>query len=116
MLGTIKRSSSGGPHLSHIRRDSTLRSTSFFCSTRQQDNFDCVRATKFEFERRFWIIFAIYAAGFSLSNVDHVRAITAKRTLAAGGADDERFRPLEEIGDDLARHLEDDGAAAAVYG
>ena len=83
MLGTIKRSSSGGPHLSHIRRDSTLRSTSFFCSTRQQDNFDCVRATKFEFERRFWIIFAIYAAGFSLSNVDHVRAITGLRHLIA---------------------------------
>jgi protein-S-isoprenylcysteine O-methyltransferase Ste14 len=40
-----------------------------------------VRATKFEFERRFWIITGIYAVGFSLSNFDHVRAITALRRL-----------------------------------
>jgi protein-S-isoprenylcysteine O-methyltransferase Ste14 len=42
-----------------------------------------VRATKFEFEKRFWIITGIYAVGFSLSNFDHVRAITALRHLIA---------------------------------
>jgi protein-S-isoprenylcysteine O-methyltransferase Ste14 len=42
-----------------------------------------VRATKFEFERRFWIIAAIYAAAFSLSSFDHVRVITALRHLIA---------------------------------
>ena len=42
-----------------------------------------MRATKFEFAWRFWIICAIYAAGFSLSNIDHVRAITGLRHLIA---------------------------------
>jgi len=35
-----------------------------------------VAATKFEFERRFWIISAIYVAGFTLSALDHVGFIT----------------------------------------
>jgi protein-S-isoprenylcysteine O-methyltransferase Ste14 len=42
-----------------------------------------VRATKFEFEKRFWIITAIYTVGFCLFNVDHVRAIVALRHLIA---------------------------------
>jgi protein-S-isoprenylcysteine O-methyltransferase Ste14 len=42
-----------------------------------------VRATKFEFERRFWIITVIYTVGFCLFNVDHVRAITGLRHLIA---------------------------------
>lgn len=42
-----------------------------------------MRATKFEFEQRFWIIAAIYAAGFCLFNVDHVRAVVGLRHLIA---------------------------------
>jgi protein-S-isoprenylcysteine O-methyltransferase Ste14 len=55
-----------------------------------------VRATKFEFERRFWIICAIYFAGFFLSVFDHTAFITALRHLIApsimpGSAGAERF-------------------------
>ena len=42
-----------------------------------------VRATRFEFEYRFWIILAIFVAGFSLSWVDHVSFIAAFRRLFA---------------------------------
>jgi hypothetical protein len=35
-----------------------------------------VRATKFEFEKRFWIICAIYFAGFFLSVFDHTRSLS----------------------------------------
>jgi protein-S-isoprenylcysteine O-methyltransferase Ste14 len=42
-----------------------------------------VRATKFEFEKRFWIISAIYLAGFFLSAVDHTTFIVALRHLIA---------------------------------
>jgi protein-S-isoprenylcysteine O-methyltransferase Ste14 len=35
-----------------------------------------VRATKFEFEQRFWIFVAIYFIGFCLFNFDHVSIIT----------------------------------------
>ena len=38
-----------------------------------------MRATKFEFEQRFFIIGAIYAIGFGLSAFDHVNAMTALR-------------------------------------
>lgn len=34
-----------------------------------------MRATKFEFEHRFWIIAAIYFAGFALSGIDHTSFI-----------------------------------------
>jgi protein-S-isoprenylcysteine O-methyltransferase Ste14 len=44
---------------------------------------DGVRATKFEFENRFWIICSIYAAGFALSAVDHTPFIVALRQLIA---------------------------------
>ena len=40
-----------------------------------------VQATKFEFERRFWIICAFYFTGFSLSLFDHVGFITWLRGL-----------------------------------
>jgi hypothetical protein len=41
-----------------------------------------VRATKFEFEKRFWIICAIYFAGFSCG-FDHTPFIAALRHLIA---------------------------------
>jgi len=42
-----------------------------------------VRATRFEFEKRFWIICAIYFTGFCLSAFDHVPCIVALRHLIA---------------------------------
>lgn len=42
-----------------------------------------MRATKFEFAKRFWIICAIYAVGFSLSSIDHTSFATAVRRLVA---------------------------------
>jgi protein-S-isoprenylcysteine O-methyltransferase Ste14 len=42
-----------------------------------------VRATKFEFEKRFWIIMAIFFAAFALSVVDHTPFIVALRRLIA---------------------------------
>jgi protein-S-isoprenylcysteine O-methyltransferase Ste14 len=42
-----------------------------------------MRATKFEFEQRFWIICAIYATGFSLSAIDHTSFIVWLRDLVA---------------------------------
>jgi len=55
-----------------------------------------MRATKFEFEHRFWIICAIYLIGFCLSKVDHVSFITALRhwiapSIAGGTAKAETF-------------------------
>lgn len=38
-----------------------------------------MRATKFEFEKRFWIFLVIYAVAFFLTNVDHVPMIVALR-------------------------------------
>jgi len=42
-----------------------------------------VRATRFEFEKRFWIICAIYFIGFSVFAFDHVSFIAALRHLIA---------------------------------
>ena len=42
-----------------------------------------MRATKFEFEKRFWIISAIYFAAFFPSALDHVPFIVALRHLIA---------------------------------
>ena len=42
-----------------------------------------VGATKFEFEKRFWIICAIYFVGFFLSVFDHTSFIAALRQLIA---------------------------------
>ena len=42
-----------------------------------------MRATKFEFEKRFWIIMTIYFAGFMLSAVDHESLIVWLRHLIA---------------------------------
>jgi protein-S-isoprenylcysteine O-methyltransferase Ste14 len=42
-----------------------------------------VRVTKFEFEKRFWIISAIYFVAFFLSAFDHVPFIVALRHLIA---------------------------------
>ncbi|PYK23281.1 MAG: hypothetical protein DME59_17430 [Verrucomicrobia bacterium] len=55
-----------------------------------------MRATRFEFEKRFWIICAIYFAGFFLSVFDHTPFIAALRhliapSITAGSADAERF-------------------------
>ena len=40
-----------------------------------------MRATRFEFEKRFWIFCAIYFIGFSLSAFDHLSFIAALRHL-----------------------------------
>jgi protein-S-isoprenylcysteine O-methyltransferase Ste14 len=40
-----------------------------------------VRATRFEFEQRFWIIALIYFIGFALSGVDHMLFIPTVRHL-----------------------------------
>jgi protein-S-isoprenylcysteine O-methyltransferase Ste14 len=55
-----------------------------------------VHASKFEFEKRFWIICAIFLAGFCLSAFDHTSFIVALRHLIApsmipGSAEAERF-------------------------
>ena len=55
-----------------------------------------MRATRFEFEKRFWIICAIYFLGFSLSVFDHTLFIVALRhlvaaSMASGSVDAERF-------------------------
>jgi protein-S-isoprenylcysteine O-methyltransferase Ste14 len=42
-----------------------------------------VRATRLEFEQRFWIIAVIYFIGFALSGVDHTPFISALRHLIA---------------------------------
>ena len=42
-----------------------------------------MRATRFEFEKRFWIICAIYFAGFFLSVFDHTAFIVALQHLIA---------------------------------
>jgi protein-S-isoprenylcysteine O-methyltransferase Ste14 len=42
-----------------------------------------VRATKFEFEHRFWIITAIYFTGFALSGNDHTTFVVWLRHLIA---------------------------------
>ena len=55
-----------------------------------------MRATKFEFEKRFWIICAIYFVGFFLSVFDHTPFIVALRhsivpSIARGTVDSDRF-------------------------
>ncbi len=45
-----------------------------------------MQATKFEFERRFWIIAAFYAVGFWLFQFDPVSAFVAMRRLLASSA------------------------------
>lgn len=57
---------------------------------------DGVRATKFEFENRFWIICTAYAIGFALSAIDHIPFIVAVRhliapSIARDSAEAERF-------------------------
>ena len=56
-----------------------------------------MRATKFEFERRFWIIFAIYAVGFWFAYFDHVSSITGLRhwvapSIVQGSPEAENFK------------------------
>jgi hypothetical protein len=46
-------------------------------------NFASMAATKFEFEKRFWIICAIYLVAFLLSVFDHTPFIVALRHLIA---------------------------------
>src|SRR5690242_4552047 len=40
-----------------------------------------MRATQFEFERRFWFICAIYFIAFSLSRIDHTGFVAGLRTV-----------------------------------
>ena len=61
-----------------------------------------MRATKFEFEKRFWIICTIYFAGFFLSVFDHVSFIAALRHLIApsvipGSAEASRVCPNSNL-------------------
>jgi protein-S-isoprenylcysteine O-methyltransferase Ste14 len=55
-----------------------------------------MRATKFEFQHRFWIIMAIYFIGFALSGTDHTSFIVSVRhfiapSIARGSAEAEVF-------------------------
>jgi protein-S-isoprenylcysteine O-methyltransferase Ste14 len=55
-----------------------------------------VRATKFEFEHRFWIIMAIYLVGFALTGTDHTSFVVWLRhwivpSAARGSAEAEMF-------------------------
>jgi protein-S-isoprenylcysteine O-methyltransferase Ste14 len=55
-----------------------------------------MRATKFEFEHRFWLIMAIYLVGFALTGIDHISFIVWLRhwiapTVARGSAGAEMF-------------------------
>jgi protein-S-isoprenylcysteine O-methyltransferase Ste14 len=59
-------------------------------------NLASMRATKFEFEKRFWIICAIYFVGFSLSVFDHTPFIVVLRHVIApsitrGSSDSDAF-------------------------
>ncbi len=55
-----------------------------------------LRAAKFEFEKRFWIICAVYFVGFCLSGFDHTPFIVALRhsiapSIARGSVDADTF-------------------------
>jgi hypothetical protein len=68
-----------------------------------------VRATRFEFEKRFWIICAIYLTGFCLSAFDHVPFIVALRHLIAPS-----IAPLSDVKvDPVARGVGRCNASAA---
>ncbi|HEU5245898.1 MAG TPA: methyltransferase, partial [Candidatus Udaeobacter sp.] len=75
-----------------INDSSVIRTKSFNQFDRHSESFReqaavatllSVRATKFEFEKRFWIICAIYFVGFFLSVFDHTPFIVALRHLIA---------------------------------
>src|ERR1700722_4118001 len=51
-----------------------------------------MRATKFEFEQRFWIIGLIFWIGFSLTAVDHANVATALLPALAPSLDEESPR------------------------
>jgi len=51
-----------------------------------------MRATKFEFEKRFWIIGAIFWLGFSLSSVDHTNFAVALLHLFSSSLDPDSGR------------------------
>jgi protein-S-isoprenylcysteine O-methyltransferase Ste14 len=92
--------------VSHISHTSAIGPKSFalFCD-RHSEGFreqaaattlPSLRATKFEFEKRFWIICAIYFVGFFLSVFDHTPFIVALRhliapSIARGSVDSDRF-------------------------
>src|SRR5450432_4282576 len=46
-----------------------------------------MKATKFEFERRFWFIAGIYFIGFSLSGIDHTHFLAQLRHWLAPTSD-----------------------------
>src|SRR5262249_26998359 len=92
-----------------INNSSVIRTKSFnqFCDRyselfREQatpTTLPFVRATKLEFEKRFWIIWAIYFVGFCLSVFDHTPFIAALRHLIApsitpGSLDADRFAQI----------------------
>jgi len=50
-----------------------------------------MKATRFEFERRFWIIAGIYFIGFSLSGIDHTPFVSQLRHWLAPSTDSSLF-------------------------
>jgi protein-S-isoprenylcysteine O-methyltransferase Ste14 len=56
--------------------------------------FPKMRATKFEFEQRFWIIGMIFFVGFALSSVDHVYFVVGLLHLLAPRVDPDSARGL----------------------
>ena len=92
-----------------INNSSAIRTKSFnqFCDRHSElfreqaaaTTLPFVRATKLEFEKRFWIIWAIYFVGFCLSVFDHTPFIAALRHLIApsitpGSLDADRFAQI----------------------
>jgi protein-S-isoprenylcysteine O-methyltransferase Ste14 len=73
-----------------------LASFNQFVTDRAAATLPAVRATKFEFEKRFWIICAIFFVGFFLSVFDHTSFIAALRqsivpSIARESVDADRF-------------------------
>jgi protein-S-isoprenylcysteine O-methyltransferase Ste14 len=56
--------------------------------------FQEMRATKFEFEQRFWIVGMIFCVGFGLSSLDHVYFVVALLHLLAPTVDPDSARGL----------------------
>src|SRR5438270_11305368 len=56
-----------------------------------------MRATKFEFEQRFWVIGLIFFLGFSLTWLDHTNAAVGLLRLLASSVDPESPRGISVL-------------------
>ena len=77
------------------RQATTSRSFFWFgidCASWGVAHYPAMRATKFEFEQRFWIIGAIIWIGFGLYNVDHANFVVWLLRLVAPTIDPESAR------------------------